>query len=557
MRLLLILLSLFVLAPHVVAADLNWTKVQDLNPNAAPTNTPVKQKWAVVIGVGKYKESRLNSDTRPDEAAENFQKYLLDPHGGRFDPSHVKLLINDAATRQNIMDTLGPAFIGKTAGPDDLVVVYIATNSFPTTDGSAYLTTYNCALDNVYSTCISIQSLMQTLKQNSKAKRVVLVMQASYSGAAELAGGAKDLTKPLNFDAKQVDLGQGYVLISSSAPDQMSWGNLFTDNLISALRQKDGQISLPQAFDEARTLTQRDTTGKPNMRPQTPVMKYDWKGQDIVIGILPSEKPATLPPGVESRLGAESHYLKANQLVEQSKLDEAAKEFETTLQIDPHYADAIADYGSVFALKSDWRNAAEKYKTAIAERSDDALFHANYARALAKLGKDSDCLSELETAHRLDPKDRNVAAALSDRYIRADQNDKAAELLKAAVEIHKADAALRTRLSTALANKGDLDSALSEAREAVRLDPSNPSYKLNLGSMLLLSSNADEAIKLYQEVIAAQPTNPDAHLLLARLLDSAGDRPGARNELSKYLECASPGDPRVHSAKERLAELAE
>jgi tetratricopeptide (TPR) repeat protein len=384
-----------------------------------------------------------------------------------------------------------------------------------------------------------------------------LVMQASYSGAAELAGGAKALVKPLNFDPRQLDLGKGYVLISSSEPDQMSWGNIFTTNLIAALRQKDGQISLPQAFDEARSLTERETTGKPNMRRQTPVMKYDWKGQDIVLGVKPAEAAAGLPSVVENRIGAESHYLKANQLMEQGKLDDAAKEFDTTLKIDPHYADAIADYGSLLALKSDWRNAAEKYKIAIAERNDDPLFHANYARALSKLGHDQQCVAELETAQHLDPKDRHVIAALSDRYIRSDQNDKAVEILKQGIELYPSDPALRGRFSTALANRGELESALAEARESVRLDPSNLNSKLNLGSMLLLSSNPQAAITVYKEVIATAPTNADAHLLLGQVLDTSGDRTGARAELSKFLEYASPSDPRAVTAKERLSELAE
>jgi Flp pilus assembly protein TadD len=75
--------------------------------------------------------------------------------------------------------------------------------------------------------------------------------------------------------------------------------------------------------------------------------------------------------------------------------------------------------------------------------------------------------------------------------------------------------------------------------------------------MLLLSSNPQAAVTLYKEVIDRAPDNPDAHLLLARLLDTSGDRTGARSELTKYLQFANPADPRVASAKERLAEINE
>ncbi|MBK9206318.1 MAG: hypothetical protein IPL73_28675 [Candidatus Obscuribacter sp.] len=74
------------------AKGVEWTKIQDLNPNATATNRPIKQKWAVVIGAAKFKEPRLNGmDSKMDIAARNFVTYLKDPNGGRFPESHVKL----------------------------------------------------------------------------------------------------------------------------------------------------------------------------------------------------------------------------------------------------------------------------------------------------------------------------------------------------------------------------------------------------------------------------------------------------------------------------------
>ena len=82
------------------AAGVEWTKIQDLNPNATATNRPIKQKWAVVVGASKFQESRLNGmDDRMDEAARNFSAYLIDPNGGRFPESHVKTLINSSAMK--------------------------------------------------------------------------------------------------------------------------------------------------------------------------------------------------------------------------------------------------------------------------------------------------------------------------------------------------------------------------------------------------------------------------------------------------------------------------
>jgi Flp pilus assembly protein TadD len=536
-------------------ANLRWTKTQDLNPNAAPSNTPIKQKWAVVIGVGRYKEPRLNNEERPDEGAEEFYEYLIDEHGGRFDPQHVKLLVNHEATQQGIAAALGKDWAGGLAGPDDLVVVYVATNSFPTTDGNTYLCTYNTALDNVYSTCLSMRTLMDMLKKNIKAGRIVLVLQSSYSGAVDLGSGAKAAFKSYNMNPAQMSLGKGYVLVSSSQPDQMSWGNIFTSNFVKSLREKDGLIALPDAFEKARDLTRQETTNQPGKRVQTPVMKSEWRGQDIVLGVPPLQQ-GPIPEAVTKHLGAESHYLKANQFVEAGKQQEAAAEYEQAISTDPHYADALADYGALLALKSDWQKSAEMYKRALAENTNDPLFHANYARVLNRLGDADECKKELETAYQLNRKDRNVLVALSDRCLKVGESDRSVVLLREALELFPQDSSLHNRLSQALAERGDLDDSVVEAQEAVKLDPNSLPSRLNLASVLLLNGNAKEAISTYREAITLSPQNADGHYLLGKALDSFGDSSGARQELKKFLELCSTNDQRAISAKQRLEELS-
>lgn len=533
-----------------------WTTVQDLNPNAPPTNSPIKQKWAVVVGVGRFKERRLNNADRPDEAAALFRQYLVDPHGGRFDANHMKVLINDEATQQDIMSAVGPSWLGKLAGPDDLVVIYVATNGFPTTDGNAYLCTYNCSLDNVYATCLSMRSFMDTIKQNVHCKRIVLVVQACYSGAAQLDSGAKALTSNFNFDPAKVDIGKGYVLISSSLPDQVSWGNLFTENLVKSLREEDGLIQLDRAFDQARDATQKATTSTPGLRLQTPAIKSDWKGHDLVLGTPCLEQVSAIPSSVQSFLGAESHYLKANRLVESGNFDQAIKEYEAAISADPRYADAIADYGAVLAMKSNWTGSAEKYKQAIELRPKDGLFHANYARVLSKLGAKAQCKQELEEAYRLEPKDRNVIAALSDRCLESGETNRAVEMLSQGVALYPRAGSLHNRLSFALSRSGDLDGALTHAEEAVKLDPNSAPARLNLGSILLMNGKADSAIAVYRESVKLWPRNADVRLLLSQALEKAGDIGGACTELQEFVQLCAQTDARLSGAKEHLKVLA-
>ncbi|MBA4076918.1 MAG: hypothetical protein C0508_17895 [Cyanobacteria bacterium PR.023] len=541
-------------------SKIEFTKVQDLNPNARGTNRPIKQKWAVVIGASKFKEGRLASTaaTGMAQSAKDFEQYLVDPHGGRFEKNHVKLLIDADAPRQSIMTALGPSFLGNAVGPDDLVVVFIATSGFPTTDGNTYLCTYDCALDNIYGTCISMQTLMSTLKQNVHSDRILLVLQAAYSGAAELDAGSKTLEPRLptyNFDPTKVLLGNGYIILSSSQPNQITWSPAFSKNLTSALRQEDGMISLNKAFAIAKQKTESETASTGSNRKQVPVMKSAWKGTELVLGAPPVERVANLPASLNSFLSAEGAYLKASKLIAEGKTDEALEQYKLAIAADPKYADALADCGAAFTMKDDWKSAAEMYKRAIAINSSDGLFHLNYARILDKLGEKDSSLEELNTAYRLNPKDMSVLIALSSKLLAANQADAAVRYLEEAVDLYPLRSDSRERLSYALIKSGDIGQAVAQAKEAVRLDAKSASAQTLLGSILMVQGYVGPAVEAYKEAAKLTPNDPDVIWLLSKSMEKSGDREGAIAQLDHFLQLCSPSDPRGLKAREHLEVL--
>lgn len=542
-------------APNSVPG-FQWTQIQDLKADARAENRPIKQKWAVVIGASKFKEHRLDqADASMDRAAHEFYNYLIDEKGGRFAPSHVKLLTNAEATRQGIMAALGSQWLGQLAGPDDLVTVFIATNSFPTTDGSTYLCAYDCALDNIYSTCISIPDLMGTLKKEVKSDRILLVLQAAYSGAAELNSGSKALYSGYNIDVDKVQLGKGYVILSSSGPNEQTWNDAFSHQLVTALRQQNGLIPLRDAFATAQKNTQAETSKLGFNRRQTPVMKADWSGNDLVLGTPPIEKVSDLPPGVTSFLSAEVSYLAATKLANASKFDEAIAEYQKAIGIDPKYADALADYGAVMAIKNNLPEAVSLYEKAVAVRPNDTLFHANYARILDRMGKAQEATAQLEKAYLCNPKDLVVLQALAGKDLKSGNVDRAVKLLKEAVTLYPKSSTVHERLSYAYSKSGEGELALNEAREAAKLDPKSPSAQLNLGSTLLMSGNRADAIEAYRSAVTIAPDYSDAHYLLSRALEASGDKPAAVAELNRFLQLCQDTDPRAAAARKHLSEL--
>jgi len=557
------ILAAFAVIPQAMAADntnqpsvpgVKFTKVQDLDPNKQGPNRPIRQKWGVVIGISKFKESRL-APIAPvlDAAAKSFYEYLVDPHGGRFDTKHVRLITNSKGTRQNILDNIGPQFLGALAQPDDLVVVFITTDSFPTTDGTSYLCTYDCALDNIFGTCISINDIMQTIRQNVKAERILLVLQAAHSGAAELPGAGK--SRPTKVDENRSVTGSGVIIISSSEPDQKSWSNIFSSNFVASLKEKDGLIPLGEAFDKTKTKTETDTTSGSFTDKQTPVMKADWKGQDLIIGAPAVEEASAIPVNVADYLAAESYYFKANDLVTQGKLDEALEQYKKALDTDPGYADALADMGAILSLKKEPQQAADAYVKAIAVKPKDALYRANYARVLAQLNKADESKKELETAYQINPKDKVVLTALSGALLREKDTEGAMRYLKEALVLYPKASDVYDKLSFAHVQSGNYAEAVDNAQKAVALDPNSVSARLNLGSTLLIMGNLNQATKAYIEATKLAPQDANAHYLLSRTLEKSGDLTGAKEELQKFVKLAAPQDPRRSQAEAKLSSM--
>ncbi len=568
----IILASIFALAQAqlflpAMAADqppvsgIQWTKVEDLDPNKKSDLKPVGQKWAVVIGVSEFAESRLNPDSpEMEKAAKEFNNYLLDPNGGRFSPKHVRMLNNSKATKENILSTLGANWLGQLAKPEDLVMVFVSTSSFPTTDGDAFLCSYNCALDNIYGTCVSIKDLMGVLRKNVKAQRIVLILQSAYSGAAELSAGSKSLTKTVyNVDPSKFVSGTGFVIVSSSQPDQMSWGNVFSTNLVSALREKNGLISLDEAFEIAKKNTVEATSkGGRFMSKQTPLIKSDFKGKSLYVGVPGTKESDEMPGGVASFLAAEAHYFKANSLVNEGKIDEAIATYQKTLDTDPNYAPALSDYATILALKGKLQESEELYRKAITQNPQEALYHTNLARVLAKMGGEDNkeaSRQELQKAYSINPKDIVVLSALSKAYIAEKDYDKAIDVLAEALVLYPKSASVYDQLSFALACAGRLQEALPYAIKSVELDPKLLSAQMNLGSTYMLSGNLSKAQEAYRQAVNISPKNADAHYCLGQSLAKGGDKIAARKEFQDFLNLASPADPKRRRAEEQMSSL--
>ena len=253
-------------------------------------NKPVDDKWALIVGISKFQKPEVNLKYPAKDAAD-LRDFLVKE--SNFSADHVKLLIDEKATKSNVLAEIGDKWLPHSAHPNDLVLIFISTHGSPSSvdlEGLNYLVMHDTDPASLYATGLPLQDLAAAIKQRVHANRVVLIVDACHSGAAN---PAKGLTRIGNFDSNSLLLGTGQLIICSSEPNQVSWeskryeNGVFTHQLIQALREKGGKIPLGEAFDKLKNSVITEVL-KDRGELQSPVMKMHWSGKDLILSAPPA-----------------------------------------------------------------------------------------------------------------------------------------------------------------------------------------------------------------------------------------------------------------------------
>ncbi len=273
----------------------NTPSSQQNTTSQSSVNRPIKDKWALVIGISEFAhpEYKLNFAAKD---ASDFKEFLVGEC--QFQSDHVKFLRDKQATRQNIMSAFGDTWLPRVVMPDDLVVIYISTHGTPSTRDAGsknYIVAYDTVFEELFGTGVNMNDLCSQIKERVKTDRVLIVMDTCYSGAA--ASGARGIGREAdNFDANVIAQGAGRLVISSSSPNERSWespdykNGIFTYNLIKALRKKSDVVS---AFEDMKRSVLWEAQSNYGVA-QTPVLGGNWKGINLMLSAPPSE-PRVLP----------------------------------------------------------------------------------------------------------------------------------------------------------------------------------------------------------------------------------------------------------------------
>ncbi len=316
------------------------------------TQEHIVDRWAVVIGVSKYKDPSLNLEFA-DRDAREFYEFLRSPEGGSFKTENIALLINEVATVASVNDAFRDFL--KKPGRDDLVIIYLACHGSPDPDvpGNVYLLAHDVVKVTGGVPFLEIDHAVQSMK----AERVVIFADACHSAAIGGGLGNRGVRDAaLNIHANVSRLAQskpGVALLTSCEADQVaregkaSGGGhgVFTYFLLEGLRgeadthPKDGAVTVGGLFEYVRDKVKVAT---------------DHRQHPSIQGRFDRSLPISTPGVARSRLLASQGAAK----LDAGDIDAAESHWRTACELDPDNAVAIAGLAKVDAIRAKKQTAA-------------------------------------------------------------------------------------------------------------------------------------------------------------------------------------------------------
>ena len=263
---------------------------------AAPAK-PEPQRWAVVIGVGRYESPDVPPLTYAVADAEAMYRVLTGPGG--FAKDRVLLLTDKTEkkpTLRNVKWALG-TFLARSAGKDDVVLIYFAGHGAPEVDQrglerdglAKYLVPADADPDDLFSSALPMDDI-QTIFSRIEAERVVTFIDACYSGAAGGRTFASKKTRATNLDdlfLERLTRAKGRAIVTASRPSEVSielpelGHGLFTYYLARGLEgagdlNRDGIVTLQELYEYVEQQVSRKARAVGGK--QNPAMKGELEG---------------------------------------------------------------------------------------------------------------------------------------------------------------------------------------------------------------------------------------------------------------------------------------
>jgi len=218
---------------------------------------------------------------------------------------------------------------------------------------------------------------------------------------------------------------------------------------------------------------------------------------------------------------AEAHHKLGLAYYHQRRGDDAAREYQAALRINPRNVQVRLDLGEVYEfLSSQPDNAIREYEAALRIDPDSRIAYLRLSHHQDYLGDQNIRLHKawLHTH----PNDAKAHCYLGECHAKQGRWNKAVREFQIALRIEPDNAELHYDVVSAYEDQGRLDEAICEYEAALRVNPDDAIAHLTLGAVYSRQGRWDESTREYEAALRINPDSAEAHCDLGIAYDRRG-----------------------------------
>jgi tetratricopeptide (TPR) repeat protein len=309
-----------------------------------------------------------------------------------------------------------------------------------------------------------------------------------------------------------------------------------------------------------------------SLNPENETAKQKVADIEFILAALKEESKGqqSFQISLDSQIEARARYVRANELYEEGKYEEAAGEYLRACDLAPTSVEILNNLGTTYYALQRYEEAKAVLKKAHQLDPDSALINSNLgALTMALQAEKPAQMKQLEMVpESSEPRERTEAETeptiLPDSPAVTEsprdgegalEEQRSPDRRNEGGQIHAnepekpADSALSHLNMGAISEEGgDIEGALRHYREAVRLEPRNARAHFNLGNIYFRIGAFDSAIECYWATVEADPSFALSYNNMGVAYHRLGNHHGATLAWRRALEA----DPALESARENL-----
>jgi len=271
--------------------------VSGANKAKPPQPAPPRDKWALLIGIGHFKDEQIQPLKFADKNVVNLASLLVNPQIGRFAADHVLTVVDTQAVQSNILTQLTDSWLTKRALPNDMIVLYFCGRAQMVKNGTDVLLLAYDSPSTSLEAGIPLKQVISDLRRRTQSKDIVCLLDISplkkqgQEQTPDVRPGGGLFWQQLSQEGRVTVLAASEALLPSYE-NPMAASSLFSHYLVDSLQAGGGAMSLEAI---AQYLTQNVSSDARNLLSRDQSPQYFANPDYTEISKLAIGIPGTVP----------------------------------------------------------------------------------------------------------------------------------------------------------------------------------------------------------------------------------------------------------------------